>query len=121
MLGLATALELAKRGQNVTLFEAAPNLGGLASAWQIGDVVWDKYYHVTLLSDTTLRSLLSELGLESEIEWVQDENGFLCRRPAVFALDLRRLPQISRLESLSEVSFRQHDLSCIQDQELEGS
>ncbi|MFN9912498.1 MAG: FAD-dependent oxidoreductase, partial [Pirellulaceae bacterium] len=76
MMGLAAALKLLQRGQRVTLLEAAPELGGLASAWQLGDVEWDKFYHVILLSDSRLRSLLSELELDQEIEWVQTKTGF---------------------------------------------
>ena len=76
MLGLATAWRLAERGHKVTLLEAAPELGGLTSAWQLGDTTWDRYYHVTLLSDTRLRALLSEIGLEKEIRWVQTRTGF---------------------------------------------
>jgi protoporphyrinogen oxidase len=76
MLGMTLALRLAQQGERVTLFEAAPNLGGLASAWHLGDIVWDRHYHVTLLSDTSLRSLLAELGLESDMQWVQTRTGF---------------------------------------------
>ena len=76
MLGLALALRLAQAGQSVTLYESAPVLGGLASAWQLGDVEWDRHYHVTLLSDTVLRDLLQELGLEKEIRWVETKTGF---------------------------------------------
>jgi protoporphyrinogen oxidase len=76
MMGLAAALKLLERGQRVTLLEAAPELGGLASAWQLGDVEWDKFYHVILLSDSRLRSLLNDLKLDQEIEWVQTKTGF---------------------------------------------
>lgn len=76
MLGLATAWRLAERGQKVTLLEAAPELGGLTSAWKLGDTTWDRFYHVTLLSDTRLRAILSEIGLEKEIRWVQTRTGF---------------------------------------------
>lgn len=75
-LGMTLALRLARQGKRVTLLEGAPYLGGLASAWKLGDVVWDRHYHVTLLSDSCLRSLLKELGLDSEIEWVQTQTGF---------------------------------------------
>jgi len=44
-LGMTLAHRLARHGQDVTLFEAAPALGGLASAWSLGDVVWDRHYH----------------------------------------------------------------------------
>jgi len=75
MLGLTLARRLAQQGKKVTLFEGAPFLGGLASSWQLGDVVWDRHYHVTLLSDTHLRGVLAELDLESEIEWVETRTG----------------------------------------------
>ena len=76
MLGMTLAHRLAQRGKRVTLCEAAPQLGGLASAWQLGDVVWDRHYHVTLLSDTHLRGLLEEIGLEHEMRWVETKTGF---------------------------------------------
>jgi protoporphyrinogen oxidase len=76
MLGMTLAHRLAQRGQRVTLCEAAPQLGGLASAWSLGDVVWDRHYHVTLLSDTHLRALLAEIGLEDEMRWVETKTGF---------------------------------------------
>jgi len=76
ILGMTLALRLAKHGQCVTLFEGASQLGGLASTWQLGDIVWDRHYHVTLLSDTYLRKLLAELGLEQDIQWVQTRTGF---------------------------------------------
>jgi protoporphyrinogen oxidase len=75
-LGMTLAHRLAQQGKNVTLFEGAAQLGGLASAWRLGDTVWDRHYHVTLMSDKYLRSLLVELGLESEMEWVETRTGF---------------------------------------------
>ena len=76
VLGMTLAHRLAQAGKNVTLFEAAPQLGGLASAWQLGDIVWDRHYHVTLMSDTHTRGLLDELDLESDMRWVQTKTGF---------------------------------------------
>ena len=73
---MTLALRLREAGKNVALFEAAPSFGGLASAWQIEDLVWDRYYHVTLLSDSRLRNLLTELDLEKEMEWVETRTGF---------------------------------------------
>jgi protoporphyrinogen oxidase len=75
MLGMTLAYRLAQQGQQVTLIEGADELGGLASAWQLGDLTWDRHYHVTLLSDLTLRSLLRELNLEQEMEWVETKTG----------------------------------------------
>lgn len=80
MLGLTLAHELAKRGERVTVFESADSWGGLASAWQLETagserLVWDRHYHVTLLSDLALRRLLDEIGLESEMQWVVTRTG----------------------------------------------
>ncbi len=75
-LGMMLAHRLVRHGQQVTLFEAAEALGGLASAWQLDDVVWDRHYHVTLLSDLAVRSLLRELHLEHEMQWVETRTGF---------------------------------------------
>ncbi len=75
-LGLTLALRLAEQGNRVTVYESAPEIGGLASAWQIGDVVWDKHYHVTLLSDSFTRKIVEEIGLKDEFEWVETKTGF---------------------------------------------
>ncbi len=75
-LGLTLALRLAETGAKVTVFESASEIGGLASAWQIGDVVWDKHYHVTLLSDAFTRKIVEEIGLGNEFEWVETKTGF---------------------------------------------
>lgn len=76
MLGMTLAYRLSQAGKNVTLFESAPSFGGLAGSWQLGDVTWDKHYHVTLLSDLHLRKLLEELGLEAGMKWGRTYTGF---------------------------------------------
>mgnify|MGYP001600796941 CR=1 FL=1 len=75
-LGLTLALRLAEQGNQVTIFESANEIGGLASVWQIGDITWDKHYHVTLLSDSFTRKIVGELGLQKEFEWVETKTGF---------------------------------------------
>lgn len=76
ILGMTLALRLAQQGKQVTLFEASPSLGGLADAWQLGDITWDRHYHVTLLSDMALRKILEELQLLDEMNWVETKTGF---------------------------------------------
>lgn len=76
MLGMTLAHRLAQAGHQVTIFEADNHIGGLADAWQLGDVVWDRHYHVTLLSDSRLRAILTELELDDEMEWVETKTGF---------------------------------------------
>lgn len=101
MLGLTLALRLKQAGQSVTVLEAAPTLGGLASAWQVEDVVWDRYYHVIMLSDARLRALLDELGLEKEIRWSVTKTNFFTgtsMHPLNNSLDYIRLPVLGLID-----------------------
>jgi len=77
MMGLTLAWRLAQAGKQVTLFEASQTLGGLAAPWSLGDITWDRHYHVTLLSDLRTRAVLEGLGLESTMRWVETKTGFL--------------------------------------------
>lgn len=76
VVGCVVALRLAEMGRRVTIFEAASTLGGLAAPWELGPLTWDRHYHVICESDSTLRALLSELDLESEIVWSSVRTGF---------------------------------------------
>lgn len=76
VLGMTLAHRLRQRGDRVTVLEAGESLGGLASAWSIGNVTWDRHYHVILLSDSHLRGLLDEIGLTEELRWCQTKTGF---------------------------------------------
>jgi len=75
-LGLTLALRLSEIGQDVTIFESAAEIGGLASVWQIGNLTWDRHYHVVLLSDSYTRKIIEEVGLKDEFEWVETKTGF---------------------------------------------
>ena len=77
MLGLALAHRLAGQGKDVTIVEAAPFLGGLASAWTIDGVTWDRHYHVILASDAHFRRILAEIGLDGDIQWATTRTGVL--------------------------------------------
>lgn len=103
MLGMTLAWELAKAGHRVSLFEASGEAGGLASAWRLGDIIWDRHYHVTLLSDSALRHLLAELDLDREMKWSTTRtavywNGEL--HPFSSALDFVRFPLLNPIEKL---------------------
>ena len=102
-MGLKIARDLQKRGQEVTVAEAAPTFGGLTSAWQLGDVTWDRFYHVTLLSDSKLRDLLRELGIEKEIDWVETKTGFYAGGKLLSmsnTAEFLRFPPLSMIERL---------------------
>ncbi|MCA9196504.1 MAG: NAD(P)/FAD-dependent oxidoreductase [Planctomycetales bacterium] len=76
MMGLSLAHQLTQDGQSVSIIEASHNLGGLADAWQVGDITWDRHYHVILLSDSHLREFLEQIGLQDEFRWVETKTGF---------------------------------------------
>lgn len=101
MLGLTLAHRLSQAGQRVTVLEAAPSLGGLVSAWQVGEVVWDRYYHVIMQTDARLRGLLQELGLENEIRWGVTRTNFYtgsAMHPLNNAIDYLRLPVLGPID-----------------------
>jgi protoporphyrinogen oxidase len=103
MLGMTLAWDLAKPGRRITIFEAASSPGGLASAWRLGDVVWDRHYHVTLLSDSSLRGLLAELDLDRDMRWNKTRTGFFCEgrlHPFSGAVDFARFPLLNPIEKV---------------------
>ncbi len=101
MLGAAVALRLRDRGFRVTLIEAAPRLGGLASPQTIGDVTWDRFYHVVSLSDSYLRELLTSLGLGDRLRWATTRTGFYTRDGLYSlssSLEFLRFPPLSLVD-----------------------
>nr|WP_324248580.1 FAD-dependent oxidoreductase [Actinomarinicola tropica] len=105
VLGMTLALRLRRDGHDVTLYEAAPELGGLASPWRIGEVTWDRHYHVTLLSDARTRAMYEAAGiLDDEIRWVETKNGYYgpdgVIRPFSGPVDFLKLPGLSLLDKL---------------------
>lgn len=76
VLGMTLALRLVQDGHKVTIYEAAEKVGGLTSSWQMDGIVWDKYYHVILMSDLNTRKILQEIGLENDMQWVETKTGF---------------------------------------------
>ncbi len=73
---MTLAMRLRQRGARVTLLEAAPVSGGLAGSETIGGYVWDRFYHVILLSDLGTRGLIDELGLGDRLRWGRTRTGF---------------------------------------------
>jgi protoporphyrinogen oxidase len=104
VLGLSLAHRLVERGEDVTLLEAAPELGGLAAAWQLGDVVWDKHYHVILLSDLRTRAMVADAGLADELHWVETRTGYYgpdnVLRSVSNTLEFLRLPGLNLIDKL---------------------
>jgi len=76
VLGLHLADRLVARGAQVRVLEAAPAIGGLAGSHAVGDLTWDKFYHVILESDARTRALVDRAGLAGAIQWTTSRTGF---------------------------------------------
>lgn len=76
VLGLTLAHRLTGLGIAVDVFEAAPELGGLAATHDYGAFHWDRFYHVILPTDRHLLGLVRELGLEGELRWKKTGTGY---------------------------------------------
>ena len=74
--GLAAAYYLQKDKIATTVFESEAVPGGLATSFDFGPFVWDKFYHCILTSDSYLLPLLDELGLGGEVRWTETKTGF---------------------------------------------
>ena len=103
ILGQVLALRLREAGHDVSLIEAAPDLGGLAAAWSVADVTYDKFYHVILPFDRRTLALLDELKLAHDIRWTRSSTGFFCDGQLVSlngSADYLRLPVIGLIDKL---------------------
>jgi len=67
--GLAAAWDFARAGQDVTVYEAAGQVGGLAAGFK--DERWDwtleKFYHHWFASDSDILQLAQEMGIRDKI------------------------------------------------------
>jgi protoporphyrinogen oxidase len=97
--GIVASMALARTGRfDVTLFEKEDKLGGLSTWFESHNVIWDKYYHVVLSTDTETIDFISELGLQEKIFWRETKSGFLGQGRLVSmssALDFLRFPFMS--------------------------
>ncbi len=75
-MGLVLAHEISKTNVNVKVFESDSQLGGLATYYDYGSFIWDKYYHVILPTDNHLISLIKDLGLEDSLQWRRSLTGY---------------------------------------------
>ena len=77
--GLVAARELAEAGYTVSVFERWPDVGGQASAFDLGSgVLIDRYYHHLFPSDRDMIELHDEL-LPGELEWHHSTVGMYSR------------------------------------------
>jgi len=64
--GLAAAVEAARRGHDVTLFEMAPQLGGRARGVAVDGIVLDNGQHILIGAYSATLALMRELGVDTD-------------------------------------------------------
>jgi protoporphyrinogen oxidase len=69
--GMVAAYDLKKAGHDVTIFESADYVGGLASGFKESHWDWsvEKYYHHWFQSDSEMLGLIRELGWEEKVRF----------------------------------------------------
>jgi len=67
--GLAAAFDLRRAGHNVTIFESADQVGGLAAGFKEPHWDWsvERFYHHWFTSDSAILGLIGELGLSDRL------------------------------------------------------
>lgn len=107
MLGLALAHKLAAPDREITVLEASDRFGGLADAWKLGPITWDRHYHVALLSDRNLGALLADIGLDGHMNWTTTKTDFYTGgkfHPLNNAVDYLRFEPLNLIEK-SRLAF----------------
>ena len=69
--GMVAAYDLKKAGHDITIFESAEYVGGLASGFKEPHWDWsvEKFYHHWFQSDSEMLGLIRELGLEDKVRF----------------------------------------------------
>ncbi len=102
--GLAAAHHLVKQaGIEVTVLEAEPVLGGLASWFRIGGNYLERYYHFLCKGDDEYLRIAEEVGLSHDVRWRNVRMGYFYQgRRYNFGApwDLLTFPHLSVVEKL---------------------
>lgn len=74
--GLTAAYELAKQGHKVTIYEAGPNLGGLAAGFALKDgTPLERAYHFLYTTDKHMIDMADELGIGDTLHFYPSSIG----------------------------------------------
>ncbi len=68
-MGLAAAYHAAKAGHRVTVYEAAPEIGGMAAHFDLAGLSIERFYHFICKTDQPTFDLLKELGIANTLRW----------------------------------------------------
>lgn len=108
--GLAAAYDLANAGQDVIVYEAGPEVGGLAAGFRAPGWDWslEKFYHHWFSTDADVLQLIAELGCSDKVRFYSPVTS-LWHESGIYPLDapvagsatLGRVVNVMRLPGLS--------------------
>lgn len=100
-MGLAAAYHAARKGHQVSVFEAGAEPGGQAAHFDFGGLSLERFYHFICKSDQATFDLLRELKIEDRLRW-RDTSMAYCIRGTVYPwgdpISLLRFPLLSWIE-----------------------
>lgn len=102
-MGLAAAYRAVALGHRVTLVEAAPEPGGMAAHFSLGDLSVERFYHFVCKSDEPTFALMRELGIGDRMRWRPTSMGYFtggALHPWGDPVSLLRFPHLSLSEKL---------------------
>jgi protoporphyrinogen oxidase len=76
LAGLSAAYRLQQAGHEVTVFEAADDLGGLAVTYETAGDPIERFYHHLSETEETIVALADDLGLGDAVEWRYKSDAF---------------------------------------------
>lgn len=87
--GLTAAHDLLRAGHEVVVFEAAPQVGGLASGFKDTNWEWplERFYHHIFRSDRAIIGLAEEIGAQDLLFFSKPTTAFWCAQHGAHAFD----------------------------------
>lgn len=73
--GLTAAFDAVRAGHEVTVLEAAEEIGGLAASLQVGGTPLERFYHHVFRTDRAMIDLVEELGLGDRLRFHRPSTG----------------------------------------------
>jgi protoporphyrinogen oxidase len=101
--GLTAGWDAIRAGHQVTILEAARELGGLAASLDVGGVPLERYYHHIFRSDRDMIGLIEELGLGDALRFHKPTTGIYRGGKLIdftSPFDMVRFPEFSPVDAV---------------------
>lgn len=103
--GLSAAYHLVKKGEKPIIIEKNSDLGGALISYHQFNYDIEAFYHHVFPQDSTILSIIKELGLEKEIIWKQAGTGFLYENKICSLLGIKDLLKFTPLNFKAKIGF----------------